>query len=355
MGATATSIRAAALCPREAQLRVSLPKRALGYLFALAGLFWVFHDLHPRQLVSVITVHSWWLVAASVFFDVLTYMLQGLRWGLLLAPVGHLGPLRATQAIYAGLFTNEVVPLRFGELVRAFLASRWLRSNIGVVIPSMIVERFLDALWLVVGLGLAAIFVPLPRNLVKAGDWLGAVVLAITIAFIWMVLRKERALEWSITEDVLRSGRHARGLSFLSRLARGLREIGISRGLYAAVALSAGMLACQALAIWLLMLSFGLRLSVLAATVVVLIVRLGTAIPNAPANVGSFQFFTVLALGLFGVEKTVAAGFSIVDFFILTAPLWIIGLFALSRTGMSIGDMRVAIGGMRSHSASREE
>lgn len=168
MGTTATPISSAAACPREAQLLASLPKRALSYLLALAGLVWVFHDLQLRQLVSLITVRSWWLVAASVFFDVLTYMLQGLRWRLLLAPVGHLRSLRATQAIYAGLFTNEVVPLRFGELVRAFLASRWLGSGIEVVAPSVIVERFLERLWLAVGLALAAMFVPLPRNLIEA-------------------------------------------------------------------------------------------------------------------------------------------------------------------------------------------
>ena len=40
-----------------------------------------------------------------------------------------------------------------------------------------------------------------------------------------------------------------------------------------------------------------------------LTVRLGTIIPNAPANVGGFQFFVVLALGLFAVSKTTAAGF----------------------------------------------
>jgi hypothetical protein len=45
-----------------------------------------------------------------------------------------------------------------------------------------------------------------------------------------------------------------------------------------------------------------------------LFVRLGTAIPNPPANIGTFQFFCVLALSFFGVEKTVAAGFSIVYF-----------------------------------------
>ena len=352
MGNTATPMNATVLRLGEPHLRVSWLERAFGYLLAFAGLLWVFHDLQPSQLLSVMTIRSWWLVAASVFFDVLTYILQGLRWGLLLGPVGDLRPLRATQAIYAGLFTNEVVPLRFGELVRAFLASRWVGSGIEAVAPSMIVERFLDALWLAGGLALAAIFVPLPRNLIRAGDLLGAVVLIATFAFIWIVLRKERALERAIPEEVSQSGIQSTVSSLMSRLACGLRAIGISRGLYAAVALSAGMLACQAFAIWLLMLSFGLRLSILAAAVVVLVVRLGTAIPNAPANVGSFQFFTVLALGLFGVEKTLAASFSIVDFLILTAPLWIIGLFALGRTGMSIAEIRAAIGGLRPHTKS---
>lgn len=322
-------------------------KRALGYLLAVAGLVWVFHDIQPRQLLSVTSITNWWLIAASVFFDVLTYVLQGVRWRLLLAPVGRLRPLCATQAIYAGLFTSEVVPLRFGEVVRAFLVSRWLGSGIGVVVPSMIVERFLDALWLVVGLGLAAMLVPLPKQLVNAGDLLGAVVLAATIVFVCVVLRKKRELACGISERAPKLDGATTWSSIVARLALGLHEIGVSRSLYRAVALSAGMLACQVVAIWFIMLAFGLKLGVLAGAVVVLIVRLGTAIPNAPANVGSFQFFTVLALGLFGVDKTVAAAFSVVDFFILTAPLWIIGLFALSRTGMGLRDIRAELGSFR--------
>ena len=330
--------------PQSQGLRL---KRALGYLLALAGLVWVFHDIQPRQLLSVMKITNWWLIAASVFFDVLTYVLQGVRWRLLLAPVGQLRPLRAIQAIYAGLFTNEVVPLRFGEVVRAFLVSRWLGSGIGAVLPSMVVERFLDALWLVVGMALASMFLPLPNNLAKAADLLAAAVLLATIVFVWIVLRKKHELECGPGKQGLKSDATTELSSIVSRLVRGLGEIGVSRGLYFAVALSAGMLACQALAIWFIMLAFGLKLRLLAGAAVLLIVRLGTAIPNAPANVGSFQFFTVLALGLFGVEKTVAAAFSIVDFFILTAPLWVVGLFALSRTGMGLGDIRAEIGSLR--------
>lgn len=58
-----------------------------------------------------------------------------------------------------------------------------------------------------------------------------------------------------------------------------------------------------------------------AVATALLVVRLGTAIPDANANVGSLQFFTVLALRLFGEDKTIVAGFSMVYFLALTAPL----------------------------------
>jgi hypothetical protein len=80
-----------------------------------------------------------------------------------------------------------------------------------------------------------------------------------------------------------------------------------------------------------------------AGMIILLVVRLGTALPNAPANVGSFQFFCVLALSLFGVEKSVAAGFSIIYFLALTVPLWIFGLLAISRSGIALSRIRVGV------------
>jgi hypothetical protein len=82
-----------------------------------------------------------------------------------------------------------------------------------------------------------------------------------------------------------------------------------------------------------------------------LVVRLGTAIPNAPANVGSVQFFTVLALRLFGEDKTIAAGFSMVYFLALTAPLWILGLLDISRTGISLSTIQFEAAALGCHSS----
>src|SRR5712692_8688121 len=268
-------------------VRRSRVKGALVYTFAAACLVWVFHDVHPRQLLATMSIANWWFVALAIFIDILTYVLQGVRWKLLLAPVGRLSTLRATQGIYAGLFTNELVPLRFGELVRAFLVSRWLLSRFTAVLPSMVIERFLDALWLAVGIGLAAIFVPLPKGLAEVGDALGGIMLLATLLFLGVVFRKKKEPKCTEPDSSPRVLRVL--LRFGWQLACGLRDIGISYRLYLAALLSAGMLASQAFALWFMMLACRIDLPLGAAAIVLLVVRLGTAIPNAPANVGSFQ------------------------------------------------------------------
>ena len=107
-----------------------------------------------------------------------------------------------------------------------------------------------------------------------------------------------------------------------------------------ASAISLVMVGLQALSFWMVMPAFGLNLPVMAGFVVFFIVHIGTALPNAPGNIGSYQFFAVLGLTLFGVDKPTAAGFSFVVFFLLSVPLWIIGFFALSRTGLSFRQLR---------------
>jgi glycosyltransferase 2 family protein len=327
--------------PQGKDLRRSRVQRAMVYTLATACLVWVFHDVHPRQLLAAMSIANWRFVMLAIIFDILTYILQGVRWKLLLAPVGRLSILRTTQAIYAGLFTNEVVPLRFGELVRASLVSRWLSSRFAAIVPSMVIERCLDAFWLAAGIAVAAIFVPLPKDLIKAGDVLGVIALLAALLFAWIVFRTGKESECG---DYVSTSRVRMGLShFASQLTGGFRDIGISYRLCLAVLLSAGMLVCQALALWFMMLACRIGLPLSAGMIILLVVRLGTALPNAPANVGSFQFFCVSALSLFGIEKTVAAGFSIVYFLALSVPLWLVGLLAISRSGIALSKIRVGV------------
>jgi hypothetical protein len=314
-------------------------KQTFGYLVALVCLIWVFHDIHFRALLQTMTNVHWEWVGIAIVFDILSYISQGIRWRLLLKTKGEISVLKATQAIYAGLFTNEILPLRIGELVRAYLASCWLYSEFVSIIPSMAVERLFDGVWLALAIGLVAIFIPLPKDLIEGEEMLGAVVLIATGVFLYLVFRKKTFL---YENSGVKSGWRPLGFvkSLISRLHIELQAIGMSRSFYMSFAVSLFILFFQILAFWLVMRAYDLNLSFWAGAVVFLIVHLGTAIPNAPANIGTYQFFCVVGLSLFGVEKTLATAFSVVVFIILTIPLWVIGMIALSYTSMSLTEIR---------------
>jgi uncharacterized membrane protein YbhN (UPF0104 family) len=80
-------------------------------------------------------------------------------------------------------------------------------------------------------------------------------------------------------------------------ITAGLRDIGRAPVVWRAAAYSIGIPVLQAFACWLVMRAYGLEQSFAVGAVVFLIVHVGTAVPNTPANVGSYQLLTVLGLG----------------------------------------------------------
>jgi hypothetical protein len=84
-------------------------------------------------------------------------------------------------------------------------------------------------------------------------------------------------------------------------------------------------------------------MGIVGAFVVMLIVRIGTMIPVAPANLGAHQFSTVLGLSLFGIPRPEAAGFSIVVFTVLTVPLLAMGFCACVAAGVTWRDIHRSV------------
>ena len=308
-------------------------RRALGYTLAAVCLYWVLRDLDLRDLLHRVAEMDLFWVAAAILFDVLSYLCQGLRWKLLLRPVGRITVFRTTQAIYAGLFVNEMLPMKLGEIVRAFLISRWTSAKLSSVVPSILLERLFDGIWLAVGIIITILFVPLPRRLVEAGDVFGVAILVAVVTVTLLALGGRRPSSNNSTKK-------ERFLTLVQNISFELRIVGKTRGALLAFVLSLVLLLLQGFSFWFVMRAYGLDLSFLMGVAVFIIVHLGTLVPTAPANVGSYQFFTVLGLTLFGVEKATAAGFSLVVFAVLTAPLWVIGLWALGSSGLTFLQIR---------------
>jgi uncharacterized membrane protein YbhN (UPF0104 family) len=272
--------------------------------YALRGLDWPVFRAH---LVTL----DWRWVGLAVAFDITSYVAQGVRWRLLLAGASV---WQTTRAIYAGLFINELVPFRPGEAIRAWLAARDLRVTVWNVLPTMVTERVIDGIWLAVASLAALAVAPLPHIVVSA--------VRILIPAIALLV-----------PAVLVFGRFN---SRMQSAVLGLRNPKV-------VAISGCFLVSQGFAFWATGRASHLPLNLLAAFVVMLVVRLGTLLPGAPANLGAHQLSTVLGLSLYGVSKPDAASFSVIVFAVLTMPLCLVGLLASLSSGLTLHTIKQPI------------
>jgi len=308
-----------------------LPQVA-GYTISAACLAWVLHGYPFNDLIPTIRSLDWRWVFVAVLTDLAVYVSHGWRWNTLLAPVARLRLWRTVQAIYIGLFANEVFPLRVGELIRCYLLAHWNDLRLSLGLASAAVERLIDGFWMVLAFLITTSFVKgIPRDLNILVQALGAGLLAGAAGLGWVVVHKQHA------HSVIRESRWA---SALRHVVEGLHLMGNARTMSMTSLISLLYLLLQYFTVYALMKAYGLDLSFWVAAGVLTIMRLATVIPNAPGNVGLLNASCVMALRLFDVEKNDATTFSIILFGALTFPLLAGGAVATALSGTNIGDLR---------------
>jgi uncharacterized protein (TIRG00374 family) len=309
---------------------------AIGYLISIGCLIWVLKGVDFQAVAQDVRSLHWGWVALAIGTDVAVYVYQAWRWNLVLDPVAHPSLWRSVQAIYVGLFSNEVLPLRPGEVIRSYLQARWSDIPFSVAFSSAIIERIFDGIWLVIVFLLVASHPvdtnkPLPRDLRDLASFLGVAVAASTAALALVMYWKHRA---HAAMPKTRWGQKLRVL------IDDLHIMGRSRYFYLAAAASLPYLLVQVIPVYAVIRAYDLDLGLIPSLVVLMIWRLATVLPQAPGNVGPSQAALVLALGLFSVDKTTATGVSLVMWAAVTLPLLLGGFIALALTDSKLSELR---------------
>jgi uncharacterized protein (TIRG00374 family) len=304
----------------------------LGYVLSLGCLVWVLHNYKLGNLLPELRQLEWKWVALGVALDLSVYLSHAWRWVLLYRPVDRLPFWRTVQAIYIGLFANEVLPLRVGELIRGYLVAHWNDQLLSVVFASIGIERLIDGFWMILS------FIVAVQHLKGIPGWLAdtvrlieGVVIGGTALLAYVMIHKTHA------HAMVKESRWA---AALRHVVEGLHTMGNWRTLARVMPVSFLYLVLQIFSYWALMKAFELDLSLWDATAVLAIVRLGTVVPNAPGNIGLINAACVIALyDVFGVERNDATTFSFVLFLALTVPLLVGGAIATALTGLNLGEI----------------
>ena len=114
------------------------------------GLFWLAMQgvEVPEALKRDMRSAQWWGIGASFVMGYLAIVSRGLRWNLLLAPMGHHpSPARSVHAVAFSYFANAFVP-RSGEVARCAALNQTDDIPVDQLLGTVITERVVDFLML---------------------------------------------------------------------------------------------------------------------------------------------------------------------------------------------------------------
>lgn len=312
----------------------------LGIGVSLALLFWALRGVKLDDILHHVRAARPAPLLVAVILATLTFPLRLIRWRLLLrhesgrpypaAPLWH--------AVAVGFMANNLLPLRAGELVRAYTASRLGPIRFTTVLSSIAVERIFDGLTIAALLTVALLGPGLPSGVMVGGvsvarlarvaGLLGGLALVLSIAVLVAPLRAERlvrsVLPWPTLAD--------RVVSLIEGIRQGLVVLRTPSRLFLVVFWSFVLWLVNALAFYVGFAAFDIPVSYLGTLLMQGLLVLGISIPSTPGFFGPFEAVIVAALALYGVPRDLAFSYAISFHVTSFIPITLLGLWSLART-----------------------
>lgn len=320
---------------------------AVGGLVALLLLYLFFRGTDWEALGHALRTAQPGYLAGVVGVTVVLYGLRAWRWGYLLAPLGQVGFTDLFSATMVGFASGLLVP-RAGELVRPYLISRRYPIRTSAGFATIVLERVVDLITVLLLFGLYLFVLPAPPQQVQ-GPLLGVLKLSgiltgagvvVLLAILW-AFHAHAGSTLALADRLL-----ARFPPWLAvPLGHALRAFSEGLAVLQAPARHLLVIFGQSFVIWLLIafgfhlnhLAFGLTLPFHATFLLTAFLTVGVAIPT-PGTVGGFHAFYLLCLTqAFGIDKSTAAAAGIAAHALCNLPVLVFGLALLGREKLTLG------------------
>ncbi len=328
-------------------------KAIAGIAISLFFLYLALRDVDAAQVVREIRrADPFWLFLTAVMATA-TIAVRAWRWNPLLRPVLPRSSFRSRlAATFIRFGVNNVVPARVGEFAGAYSLSRMERISVSASFGSLVVERVLDAL-LVVLLLFTSMSLPgfpaerLAGSAIVAGARTVLIgVLLLAIALLVAVIWPHPAVRFvdRIAASVLPHRLRRKVVDALHAFLEGVSSLRRPALLFQAVAGSFAVWGVSALSFYFALRAFDIDVPPLAASLFLQTsIALAVAIPSAPGFFGLFEGAARLGLvGLWQVDVNKAVGFAIGMHLVGFVPVTVIGLYYLWTLGLSLREVEAS-------------
>jgi hypothetical protein len=313
----------------------------LGFIVSGLAVIFIIQQVDAALFVDSMREANFWYLLPCVVLLLLGLVARAIRWRVLLS--GRLPLLRTFSIMNVAYLVNGVLPLRIGEVARIYLASR-----VDEPVPAphtastIIVERLLDLLAVVLMVLLALSMGPVPPRLQTASGF--AAVAAVAGFGVLLVLAGRRSLAERVFRGVLRMIPVLRRWDVLEdwfeQFLNGLMPLTRPRALFSVVFWTVIGWLFSIAAGYVLMFAFFPEGSLAATMLYIAAAAFAIALPAVPGNVGTYEAAILLALQAMGYDPSgTALAFAVmvhaVNVFVHAST----GMIGFVQEGISLGQL----------------
>ncbi len=363
----------------------------LGVVISLFFMYLALRGLHLQALAQAMGNANYLWLIPGVGVYLIAVWARAWRWHYLLRPVKAIPTRSMFPVVAIGYMGNNIYPARIGEVLRAVILKEKEDVPVSASLATIIVERVFDGVVM-----LAFVFLNLPElarltsssgfigdirtlAIAGAGVFLG-VLLSFVIAAMYpfrveQLVRRivERLIPQVYTPPDLKAAFRRRllgrkkplsadpalppqpalvevadaeepiylqekVLGVAMRFLSGLESLRSPREVLMVFLSSVVIWLLETLKYWFVMHAFPFQVSFFTLMLMNGIVNLATTIPSAPGYIGTFDAPGIAVLQAYGIEKTLAAAYTLVLHAALWLPITLIGAYYLLREGIKVSD-----------------
>lgn len=301
---------------------------AVGLLISIGALYLALRGVHWREVGTAAREANYLLIAGAALLLCATLGLRALRWRILLHPLKDLNPWYLFGSLNVAYLINNILPFNLGDLGRAYLLSELEGISATRSLSSILVERVLDVITLLLFLLVLAPFVDIPSRARWSAGILAAVVSTIAITLI--VLSRRRGLAMRLVDLVLRLPPKRFRVKLREMAESALDGFGVltdPRVAVELVAWSAVTWLGVSVVVYIGTEAFSLDVGFGAAVFLVIVTTFGFFVPSSPGSFGVYHAIVIKTLtDVFGVDQDLAVSYALIIHLVFYLPPMLIGL-----------------------------
>tara|TARA_B100001179_G_scaffold3159_1_gene2188 strand:+ start:471 stop:1514 length:1044 start_codon:yes stop_codon:yes gene_type:complete len=321
-----------------------------GALVTVLLLWWVLRGESLTDIVANIAQADLWLLSASIGVGTFGYFIRALRWKILLTPVKADTGLRSRFAsVSIAFMANNLLPARVGDLARAYTFSRLEPVSASAAFGSLVVERFMDGVVLLLFLIIPVYTSGFPSIEALSEGWGAgllrlAILIVIVVTSVLCLIVAAPRLVINIAGwcgQLLSPEIGTASVKILESFISSIKIMRDARLLLLGFIWTLVFWTWHALSFWLGMLAFGIDTGFVSAIFTAGVVAFAVALPAAPGFFGTFHAGSDFAIGtVYGVDSADSLAFAFGYHFGGWVPITIIGLYYTWALGLSLGQAR---------------